>query len=276
MRWAAAGTMALGVLFASSPLSGQSLRASSLGVDRQVVVFADGNLRSALGQGSDGAQNAAGSIGVSYQSGRFGAQFVVNAVGQAEPVRSNFGASLLAPGSGNSLSAGLLELTYALTRRDAIPVCGTLIARAYGSVSSSEWVEPATQADEEQRYGVVSGGGGTGVRCEFFGGSVVNAAGDDVPVDANQVSVFADLGIAFRTIGGDIARTGNDDVRRRLILTSTRPRAGVEVGLGIQVNGLKAGLTFYGFGGEVPGLSDGQVVAGFAVQTTLFKGVLAN
>ncbi|MCI0433850.1 MAG: hypothetical protein L0271_09370 [Gemmatimonadetes bacterium] len=264
----------LAAVSSTSPGLAQSLRASSSGADHTIIVFADGNLRTALGQ-DDAAQNASGSLGVSYRSGPFGAQFVINAVGAAEPVRDNFGASLLAPGSGNSLSAGLLELTYQLTPRASIPVCGTLMGRAYGSISSAEWVDPVTTGDNEQRFGVVSGGGGAGLRCEFFGGRVVNTPGDSPAETANEVAVFLDLGFVFRTIGGDIASVANDEVRTRLLNSSTRPRAGVEVGLGIQVNGLKAGMTFYGFAGEVPGLTDGQVVAGFSVQTTLFKGVLA-
>ncbi len=290
-------SVALGIwlLVVGSPAFAQSLRASSSGPNR-IVVFADGNLRAALGQ-DDAAQSAAGSLGVGYRSGHLGAQFVINAVGQATPIRENFGSSILAPGSGTSLSAGLLEVTYELSDRGTIPICGTFIGRGYASVSSAEWVDTATtNTQEEQRYGVVSGGGGIGLRCEFFGGQVVNpprtntvevanhpARTDSVevvdPLDsvegANEVAVYLDLGLALRTIGGDIASTANDALRTRLLGSDKSLRAGLELGLGIQVNGLKAGLTFYGFGGEVPGLSDGQVIAGFAVQTPIFQGVLA-
>lgn len=252
----------------------QGLRAAAFGAtgSKYVEVFADGNLKAALGQKSDdNPQSASGSLGVLYRTDKLIAQFVINAVGQAEAVRGNFGASLLPPASGNSLSAGLMDITWVLV--DDRALCNTVAVHSYVSVSSAKWIHtPASST--EQEYAVVTGGGGAGMRCQFFGGPVVPNADDDPDENSNTVAVYLDVGLAFRTIGGDVASTANDAVRESLLGTTKRQRLGVEVGLGIQVNGVKAGLTFYGFHGEIPGLSDGQVVAGFSVQSAIFKGFM--
>jgi hypothetical protein len=59
-----------------------------------------------------------------------------------------------------------------------------------------------------------------------------------------------------------------------LLNTTEKGHWGVEATLGLEVNGVKAGVTYYGFWNEVPGMSDGQVVAGLSVESALLRGFL--
>ena len=78
------------------------------------------------------------SLGVVYRDGnRTLVQALVNTVGQAEPVRGNYGTSLLAPASGKGLSAGLIDIAYRVSKPNTVPICGTLAIHFYTSVFAS-------------------------------------------------------------------------------------------------------------------------------------------
>ena len=49
---------------------------------------------------------------------------------------------------------------------------------------------------------------------------------------------------------------------------------GYEIGLNLQYHQLRAGFTYYRLTGDVPGFSDGQVVAGVSIQANLNSGNL--
>jgi hypothetical protein len=261
--------------FVPSAAWSQGLRTVSFG-DRDrayVELFADGNLKSLLSQNSGAnPQTAAGSLGLTYRTESFLAHLLVNAVGQSEPVRRNHGSSLLAPASGPSLSAGLLDL--ALRIASLGPVCEDLALRAYGSVSSSKWISAPSTASEAE-YGVVVGGAGGTLRCVMFSGPL-STGGDVTGGGDNHVAAYLEVGPSFRTMGGEIAESQNEAVRLALLGTTERPQWGVEASLGLEVNGFKAGLTLYNFPGDIPGMTDGQVVAGFSVQTALLRGFLSR
>ncbi len=109
------------------------------------------------------------------------------------------------------------------------------------------------------------GGGGLGVFC---------AAGGRLVADTtSRISATLDVGLGVRALGGDITNPSNAAVRAS-IFGQPSARVGLEVGLQLAVSGLKAALTYYRFGGDVPGFSNGQVVAGFSVQSPLIKGTL--
>jgi hypothetical protein len=137
--------------------------------------------------------------------------------------------------------------------------------RSYGSISSARWqVSPAPA----EAIGAVVGGGGLGGFLALRGHVAADAARSN-----NAVAALLDLGVAFRAVGGDIAsathKTDFDNT-----IGGSKMRLGLELGLQLAVNGAKAGLTCCCFGGDVPGLSRGQVVAGFSVQSALFEGDL--
>jgi hypothetical protein len=282
------------MLFVDS-LEAQSLRATEFlpPCMRYVEVFADGNIKDAITQAAS-VQSASGSIGVSFATDRTLASFLVNAVGSSPALRENFGASLLAPASGGSLSAGLIDVTFRPFVHYGKPeTCDTpsksaglarrLAMRWYLSVSSAKWSyspSDAAENDSELRdIGAVAIGIGAGFRYFFLNGNLndTNAASprqtqvSDLE-SRKPVAVYIDVGPAMRWLGGDIGSDVNAPIRQALFGPGRRMRIGLEVDLGVQFKGMKSGLTYYWFDGENTGFTDGQVIAGFSVQTALFGG----
>ena len=246
----------------AAPLAGQTQRTSSFGKSR-IEVFADGNLKNALGQG-DG-QLAAASLGLGISMKRLSLSLLVNTIGTAKPLEKDFGTTLLAPASGASLAAGLVDVRW-LTGKDTVATTFKRGWRFYGSISSAEWqVLPG----DPLPTGVVVGGFGFG---RFY--SLLGEVKSDE--DPNPVGAVFDIGVAARAIGGDIASDFNEDRLNAAIPGGGKVHIGLELGLQLQINGAKASLTYYAFWGkDVPGLTRGQVVAGFSVQSPLFKGEFA-
>ncbi len=259
----------------ASGVSAQELRSVSFG-DRNrpyIELFADANLKSVLAQNTGGnPQTAAASLGLMYRTESVVANLLVNAIGQAGPVRRNVGASLLAPAAGPSLSAGLLDLAFRIGSLG--PLCQDLGLHAYGSVSSAKWAY--SSGGSETEYGAVIGGAGGTLRCVMFSGplSSSDASSSSSEGGENRVAAYLEAGSSFRTIGGEVADATNDAVRFALLGTVEKPQWGVEATFGVEFNGVKAALTYYGFWNVVRGMSDGQVLAGFSVQSALFRGFL--
>ena len=250
--------------------SAQTLRTAAFGDrDRPTIeLIADANLRALLAQNTNSnPQSAAASLGLTYRTESVLATLLVNAVGQSEALRRDFGASLLAPATGPSLSAGLIDLAFRIGSLGSL--CQALAIHAYGSVGSARW---RFGSNEDEEVGVVTGGAGGALRCLFFSGSVGGA--DNAGGDGSRVAAFIEGGPAFRTLGGEIASASNESLRLSLLGTIDRPQWGAEGTLGLEFNGVKAALTYYSFQNDIPGMSDGQVVAGFSVQTALFRGLL--
>lgn len=250
----------------AAPLAGQTQRATSFALrgPARIEVFADGNLKNALGQG-DG-QLAAASLGLGISMKRVSLSLLVNTIGTAKPLEKDFGTTLLAPASGASLAAGLVDLRW-LTGKDNDSTTFQQGWRFYGSVSSAEW---KVLPDDVEPTGVVVGGFGFGRYFALLG----QVKADDE--DPNPVGAVFDIGLAARAIGGDIASDFNEDRLNGAIPGGGKIHIGLELGLQLQINGAKASLTYYAFWGkDVPGLTRGQVVAGFSVQSPLFKGEFA-
>lgn len=236
-----------------------------------LAVYADGNLKNALGQGSDG-QLAAASLGLGIGVRNFSIDLLVNTIGADAAVTENFGTTLLAPASGSSLAAGLLDVRYMPGRQMQGNDVFGMGLRAYSSISSAEW---KTDQQSDQLTGVVVAGLGVGGFATLHGN-----LGDGTE-NENPVGALLDAGFALRAIGGDIASEANSDRLDAAIPGAGKVRIGLELGLQLHIRGAKASLTYYAFGGsilggdDVPGLTRGQVVAGFSVQSPLFQGFLS-
>ena len=114
------------------------------------------------------------------------------------------------------------------------------------------------------------GGAGLGGFVTLQG--LIDPSDKETPVGA-----LLDVGVALRAIGGDIASSGNHDKLATAIPGAAKVHVGLELGLQLHVSGAKASLTYYAFRGkDVPGLTRGQVVAGFSVQSPLFQGKLVS
>jgi hypothetical protein len=281
------------LLLIAGPVGAQTQRIPMFVRDSaRIAVYADGNLKTALTKGDD-AQVAAASLGLGIGIRRATIDLLINTVGTAPAVKSNWGTTLLSPGSGSSLAAGLLEVRWLFHKYEDTPPAKKPEAkekvaptpeesasaeatrglwktgiRGYGSISSAKW-----QVNSNDETGVVVGGLGLGA---FFA-----LQGDTKNIDStrNHTGAILDVGLAGRFIGGDIANDLHQSELDTAMARSGKVHVGIELGLQLYINGAKASLTYYAFGGvlggkDVAGLTRGQVVAGFSVQSALFQGVL--
>ena len=270
--------MSLFLVVAPLVAFGQGLQSSPVEVPQScsiVQVFGDANVRSVVSSASD-ATNATGSIGMRYYGPSWVAVGSISIAGPSDTLTNSFGSTLLPPASGRAFNAGLIDL-----RLRQLPYLGqyrylTHVGfRVYGSASSSIWaLEDTIQSSDHgpippQAFEVPVWGMGAGLYYQFFGGSIN---------DSNYVAMLLDVGWAKRNLRGDLfsdgrKELGREEVRLALLGSSERAYSGLELGLSMVFNGLKAGMTYYYFGRgnkpHVDGLTGGQVVAGIGIQTTL-------
>jgi hypothetical protein len=243
---------------AAAQLTGFIFRSRDSAVADTLLVYADGNLRNAIAQNQN-TTVAAGALGVGLRNRTVLLDLLINAAGSSTPIRANHASTLLVPGSGGSLSAGYGELRYRPGTR--------LGLRTYASVSSSSWTDTLT----DRTVSTLVGGIGVGGFVNLFGGTVGER------MEGQQQTVVGsvlDIGLAWRTLGGDIVEGSNETQLTNMLGSSKKNRVGLEIALTLQVNSLTAGFTYYLFGGDVPGFSKGQVVAGFSISTPLIKGAI--
>jgi hypothetical protein len=230
-----------------------------------VQLYADGNIRKAL-QDAGGGQVAAGSLGLTISAAQSTFDILLNTAGSTDALRRGFGTSVLAPGSGGNLSSGLIDWRLFLDNASVRRKPGI---RAYASASSVSW-QPDTA---KSPVSAAIGGLGLGVFYGIGGRVQVKSTEDSTKTENKVISAVLDLGVAYRSIGGDVVLAANE-AARGLVGADNVKRAGLELGATLVYSGLKAGVTYYVFGGDMPGYSHGQLVAAFAVQTILLGGHL--
>lgn len=231
-------------------------------------------LSGALTGGKDSSNSTAtsGALGISRLSPAWGFSGQINVAAKTDTVRDGFGASLLTPGSGKALTAGLFDWRRPIGRL----ICGKgprvvreivqgdhLKARAYGTVSSSEWSLPSAGAEAAQVVSVVPVGFGLGLTYTLVD-EVINSK----PVAAGLV-----FGFSRRLIHGDIAGESHALQRQAILGTTKESFSGYEAGLELQFGQISGGVTFYSFprSATVPGFSRGQVVAGFSIRSNVLE-----
>lgn len=237
-------------------------------------LYADANVRRTVGQ-AEGGQVAAGSLGAFFMGGTWALDFFVNTVGTTTAIRGDYGPSILAPGAGGSFNAGLIEGRRLIGDSDNRRRFGV---RGYASVSAGRWQPTDTLRSPVGFVGTGLGGGG------FFsiGGrvpaEVVDKSDGSTKPGFKSLSAVLDVGAAYRSVGGDISDAQSRDTNlvklRDEIGLATMRRWAPEIGVTIAFNDLKAGITWYRFGGRMRGFSRGQVVAGISVQSALASGLL--
>jgi hypothetical protein len=236
-----------------------------------VQIFADGNVKNVISQ-PGAASTTSGSLGLRYFGNTYIATALINIAGATDTVVKGYGASILAPSTGRSLNAGLLDIRrrhlwfFDKKCPDTLqeiphPFICNVGFHFYASASSTRWAYDvdsngiATAATDVPVWGV-----GVGVSYSFVNGTV----------GTNSVAMVLDAGLALRALRGDLY--AQDSVRQRLLGDTRRDFAGLELGLGIEYNEIKAGLTYYWMNGNVDGVSHGQVVAGISIQANLNSG----
>ncbi len=235
-------------------------------------------LSGALTGGKDSSNTTAtsGALGISRLSPTWSFSGQINIAAKQDTVRDGFGASLLTPGSGKALTAGLLEWRrsigsfFGCESRGKLPRLvreilrdDHLKVRAYGTVSSSVWSLPVAGSAPAEAVSVVPIGFGLGL-----GYTLIDEAFDEKPVAAGIV-----FGFSRRLIHGDIAGESHDLQRQAILGTSKESFSGYETGLELQFAQISGGVTFYSFprAATVPGFSRGQVVAGFSIRSNVLE-----
>ena len=235
-------------------------------------------LSGALTGGKDSSNTTAtsGALGISRLSPTWSFSGQINIAAKQDTVRDGFGASLLTPGSGKALTAGLVEWRrsfgsfFGCEGRAKLPRVvreilrdDRLKVRAYGTVSSSIWSLPAAGSEPAAAVSVVPIGFGLGL-----GYTLISEAFDEKPVAAGIV-----FGFSRRLVHGDIAGESHDLQRQAILGTSKESFSGYETGLELQFAQVSGGVTFYSFprAATVPGFSRGQVVAGFSIRSNVLE-----
>lgn len=230
-------------------------------------LFADGAVRGGVTGETTKAGAATGSLGIQVASRlggkRADATFLVSVIGAADSVSADYGAVLLAPASGNTLSAGLIDVRI----RDVVLVD----LRMYGSVSTSDWSVPVDENglfDLEGTHQTFSAGViGVGI---LLGETILAGR----MAENTTAAVTLDAGLSLRSLFGDVVNGSNNAFRESLFPGEATTRLGIEISLGIQISGVKAGVSYYHYGGDIAGFSNGQVVAGIGLQTPIVSGTL--
>lgn len=280
------------VVAASQELAGQTLTGTGLGAktprdtapvasqpERRptctatspcVALYADGSIRQTI-EKKDGANPVAGSVGLSRDDGRSVVSLQINVAASADTVRSNYGGSILTPGTGGALSSGLID--YRLRPDAGRKRFGRFGAHFYLSVASTRWATEFSPPDSATGDSLVAAttdaaimGLGAQLTLEVINGELSNT----------PIYAAVDFGVSARQLFGDIANSEAEAeaLKRRLYGSTRETFVGLELGLVIQVNNIKSGLTYYFYDGDSRGLTDGQVVAGFGIQSNLFSGLL--
>jgi len=244
-------------------------------VQPTAAVFLSGAVTTADAKSAPTATS--GALGISKLAPTYTFSTQINVASTTDTVRSGFGASLLTPGAGSALSAGLFDWrrpigrflrcegwpahVRGLFRDDRLKV------RAYGTVSSSVWSLPAagTGANEEPAtdVNVVPVGFGLGLAYTL----------EEETLNGKPVSAGLVLGFSRRLIHGDIAGESHALQREAILGTSKESFSGFEAGLELQFGQITGGVTFYSFprAATVPGFSRGQVVAGFSLRSNVLE-----
>ena len=235
-------------------------------------------LSGALTGSKDSSSSTAtsGALGVSHFSPGWSFSGQINVAAKTDTARDGFGTSLLTPGSGKALTAGLLDWRrpiarfFGCARLETLPHLvrevlrdDRLKIRAYGTVSSSVWSLPAAGGAPAEAVSVVPIGFGIGLAH-----TVINETINTKPVAAGLV-----FGFSRRLIHGNIAGESHELQRQAILGTTKESFSGYEAGLELQFAQVSGGVTFYSFprAATVPGFSRGQVVAGFSIRSNVLE-----
>jgi len=283
---ACALTVALSIMTLSRPAQAQTLQPLAARTGAAVespcsdtavpttAVFLSGALTG--GKDSSSSTATSGALGISHLSSAWSFSSQINIAAKTDTIRDGFGASLLAPGSGKALMAGLFDWRRPIsrfvgcTRTDKLPRLvrevlrgDRLKTRVYGTVSNSVWSLPAAGTEPAEAVSVVPIGFGIGLDY-----SLINEMINAKPVAAGFV-----FGYSRRLIHGDIAGESHALQRQAILGTTKESFSGFEAGLELQFAQISGGVTFYSFprAATVPGFSRGQVVAGFSIRSNVLE-----
>jgi hypothetical protein len=240
----------------------------------KVYISAEGNIQGIITNSSDETTTNTGAIGVFIVNKSESTQEIVNTLNSssefsakitiassADTIRNEFGGAMLNPGTG-SQSAYIEWRGWKLKYRPWWDPRGWLNLHFYGVISSGTWA-----ADNISKR-VTTVAWGIHTFHDFINREIAN----------NRIIVRLDAGIVSRGILGDISGTENEEFRKGVLGTDKRNFYGIEAGLTIQINSVKAFFNYLYLrpletSDKVPGLTDGQVLAGFTIQANIMEAL---
>jgi hypothetical protein len=215
-------------------------------------VFADGTIRGTA-EGKESPEGVGtGALAIALDHGDKLWYAALTVASTEDTLSGNFGAALLAPGSGKALSSGLISVLY----HDFLATGFGL--HPYLSTSSHFW-----SINDTTRSATVLG---LGVLFRRDLGTQ--------DVGGKNVSLAAEIGPTSRFLGGDVLDL-SESARDEKIGTSNTAFFGLESGATLSVGDLVGSIQLYYLFGKdedrVLGLSNLQLVAGFSVKGELFR-----
>ncbi len=233
-------------------------------VDSVVLsLLVDGSVRTVLtGKSGDAPSPAAGAVGVAF--GRYNSNLTImlNVVGSVDSVKREFGTSLLSPTSGGATAN---RLSFLADYRRLFNGSNGTGMHVYLSGAPMAWVDTTPSAPKQER-GLALGAGAQLSREVYY----------QEFDNSTTVGLIFDAGVVARSIHGDLSSPRSDALRSKLLGTNRRSFIGAELGATLQVREVRLGVSYYLFGGDVPGLSKGQAVFGFAVANSIFSSRAAK
>lgn len=224
-----------------------------------VALLADGNVRTVLsGKGGDAPTPVAGALGISFGRSNSNLTVLINVVGSADTVKGDFASSLLPPTSGGATSN---HLSFLVDFRQLFPKLDGWGWHLYVSGAPAAWADTLTSG--KPVVGGFVAAAGASLSREVY----------NQDVQGTSVSLVFDLGPTARAIEGNLTDGPTAEAfRERLLGTSKTFFVGGEAGMTLQVKEVRLGVSYYLFGGSIPGLSRGQAVFGFSVANGFFAG----
>lgn len=222
-------------------------------------VALDGNIRGLAASKTENSSAATGSFGIRIVKEDAVVAGQVNVASTVDTLIQGFAATILSPGTGGALSAGLVDVQLRTRSRYGWHL--------YGSVSKGIWHDTTT----------VSPPTPTTASVTVVGlGLLVHR---DIVTDhgtTNRVAFSVEAGPTMRVIGGDIAN--HKALRRALLNGSTKTSYfGGEAGFQLGFNSVTGGFQlYYLFGRRVDGLTQLQATAGLSLHGTVFTKALDN
>lgn len=254
-------------------------------VERQrVEVFLDGNVKSAVSDGSSGPLT--GSIGIRFLNSRTSSTWtaLVNVAAVEDSLDSGFATSILAPASGTgAFQSGLLHYS----KKFANPFDGGaawwrrhLGVYVYASAGNSTWsAVPALNVLAED-LGTSPGelADSLGIRnlAESIGlyGFGAGVSWDVIarPLDDNNAfGITLTAGPIYRSISGNGGLDGASAFRQLLLGKDLDTFGGFEAGFQVRFNTITGALQYYGvLGSGIDGVHGGQLIIGISVNANLF------
>ncbi len=222
-----------------------------------VAVAAEGDFRNLLGNPQPSTKPATGFAYFSLGKQLSILSIKMGLLGKTDTLKARFGEAMRFPLVGGSLDAG--NVSVLIDYRRFVPHLHGLGLHVYAGWSQAIWRDsvqghPAPDAANAVFKSV---------------GALLTWEAVNVPINEKTFAIHFDLGFTGRALGGDIANPANDSLRLPTLRTMSTSFGGLEAGVQVGFKDALLGVSYYDFGGGVPGFSGARLAFGAAIYSTL-------